>query len=361
MLHRIKAHEHYVPCVAFAPDGALLASCSWDHTLALFRPETGKEVRRFNHNLGRAYFLAWAPSGGHIATAHNKCVAICDAEKGHLADVLRHHTAEVRGVAYAPDGRTLASGGMDRAALLCDVETGQVVAQWQDHTDDVDAVAFSPDGRLLATGSSDRTVRVVEVASGALAWQLRHHTDEVRSVAFAPDGRLLASAGEDQALVLTDLQSGGIARRLRPHAKEVRCVRFSPDGTRVASASSDETVCISDATTGDLQSRLRHHGHYVDHVCFSPDGRLLASSGCDAQVVICDVPGLGGSRDPAKATPPHRSSITVTDTRRNTVQGGADANPPSPLRGLSPEEAMLELWPAPGSGQLQPGSEAPPK
>src|SRR5260370_33290781 len=66
------------------------------------------------------------------------------------------------------------------------------------HTGWVSSVAFAPDGKTLATGSADRTVRLWLVSTGRLQQELRGHTDYVSALAFAPDGRILATGSYDQ-------------------------------------------------------------------------------------------------------------------------------------------------------------------
>jgi WD40 repeat protein len=71
----------------------------------------------------------------------------------------RGHSHGVWTVAYAPDGQTLASGGVDRYVRMWDIETGRLLRSLRGHTHDIRAIAYTPDGQLLATGSEDRTIR----------------------------------------------------------------------------------------------------------------------------------------------------------------------------------------------------------
>ena len=80
--------------------------------------------------------------------------------------------------------------------------------------DDVRSVAFAPDGETLASGSTDRTIKLWRVLDGALLRTLTGHTGPVKSVAYSADAQTLASGSRDDTIKLWRLADGALLRTL---------------------------------------------------------------------------------------------------------------------------------------------------
>jgi len=109
------------------------------------------------------------------------------------------HAGIIRGVAFSPDGRRLATASDDQTARIWSIDTGQPVSPPLEHRAPVWRLAFSPDGHLLATATAERNIQVWVSASGEpLTPNLRHH-GAIANLSFGPDGGRLVAGDEGGA------------------------------------------------------------------------------------------------------------------------------------------------------------------
>ena len=153
----LAGHTSLVNSVAFSPDGAILASGSWDSTARLWDLETGREITTLDGYFGEGS-VAFSPDGATLAVASRSGIRLLDPKTWKEVNTLGR--SSVHSLAFSPDGATLAAGSRDGTVVLWDTETARRVATHEGHTADVRSLAFSLDGATLASGARDGTVLV---------------------------------------------------------------------------------------------------------------------------------------------------------------------------------------------------------
>jgi WD40 repeat protein len=188
-----------------------------DGGVLLFDLAKGEAIRTVRGHAHMAISLAFSPDGKLLATGgsqHDGDIRLWDLASGKAVRILKSD-AVVPAVAFAPDGKVLASGQGDGRVILWDATTGKELRILQGAPDSTWAVAFSPDGRLIAAaGPIDKDakrsygVRLWNAASGDL---LRSWEDTSASFGFTADGKLLAILGKDGTVRLWELKGSAPA------------------------------------------------------------------------------------------------------------------------------------------------------
>jgi WD40 repeat protein len=326
--------------LTFSADGKLLATVHGDAHVELWDAATGKHHGRLTAPTGSALrSVACSADGKRLAAGDEAHVVwVWDLGAGKGPRQFKGHFATVTALAFAPNGKTLASAardvndgdGRDYAVRLWDVATGFVLHELA-HDDHPTGVAFLKDGKRLATVGKDGMLRVWDVASGqglgqhrlqggngwavqalpdgktvaTLTWQKYvsrielwdvdagkallaepHRGDGGLALAAAPGERRLAVAAND-GLHLIDAATGKTLRTFTPPVYQFWVTAFSPDGKRVAAAT-PARVYVWDVATGREVTPPEAHDGQIQLLRFLPGEKTILTAGRDQTVCVWD-------------------------------------------------------------------------
>ena len=320
----LRGHSNNVVSVAISPDGRRIATGSDDHTARVWEADSGVQLLVFKGYTLPAHSVTFSPESQRIVTC-DRLVKVWEAASGNELRTIQGRSF-FWSAAFSPDGRQIATGGLDRTVQVWDADSGKELLAFMGHNDEVSSVAFSPDGQRLVSGSLDGTAKLWDLCSRekllthsgklvsnaafspdgqriATGWEdgivkvwgttsgkellnFKAHSLMIRSVAFSPDGQRIVTSGlSDPTLRVWEAASGRELLTLKGHSDEIRCAAFSPDGRRIVTGSVDQTAKVWDADTGKELFAFRGHDTMVNSVAFSPDGQRIATGSDDAAKV----------------------------------------------------------------------------
>jgi WD40 repeat protein len=158
------------------------------------------------------------------------------------------------------------------------------------HRGSVNSMALSPDGKELATGGIDGTVRVWDLASGELLRAMVGHNYYVHGLSWSPDGKVIASAGTwDGTIRLWDARTAMPLRTFKPVKGYCYHVAWSRDGSKLlAAGGTSGWVWLWDAQA-DKEQILVEVGQHIYSIGWAPDGERYAVTAVQSPVSVYEI------------------------------------------------------------------------
>lgn len=237
-------HQSYVTSLALA--GRLAVSGGYDGRLIWWNVDWGDRVRAVEAHSKWVRDVAASPDGSLIASVADDMVCrVWDAEtgarrhelRGHAAETPHHFPSMLYACAFSPDGNHLATGDKVGHIIIWDVASGKPAAtldagmytwdptQRRHSIGGIRALAFSPDGRSLAVGGIGKIGNIDHLEGPSrieiFDWRQGERTHEfsneslkglIERLLFDPDGNRLLGAGgaNDGFLTVLDLKAKSV-------------------------------------------------------------------------------------------------------------------------------------------------------
>jgi WD40 repeat protein len=263
LVRSLGLHRGRINAVSFSKDGTQLVTAAGEPGLfgeaRLWNVADGKMNRAFQGHADSMYSAVLSPDGAILATtSYDQQIKIWDVASGAQLRELNGHNDAVFDLAFRSDGKVLASASGDRTVKLWDVASGTRLDTLGQPLKEQYAVAFSPDGNQVAAGGADNRIRVWRISPDAkentnpILHSRFAHEGPVVKIVYSADGKTLVSAGEDRSVKIWDAATLVERLELERQSDWASALAISPDGKAIAVGRLDGSLTFYDAATGTV-------------------------------------------------------------------------------------------------------------
>ena len=238
------AHKKTINEVAINPLGHLIASCSDDATIKLWK----NNIHGFGH-------------------------------------LIKIHNAPVKSLDFSSSSKLLISGGNDKKIKIYSLSENKILLTYENKYN-IKSVRMSHHGCLIAFGD-EKSAKIWDINKQILLNNyINEHTGCINCVKWSPDNIYFASASKDHKIKLYDIRTKGAIQTIDAHTNAVTGMDFHPSKKYMASCSSDSTIKIWDLCKNAPLYTLYGHEGPIYSINFNKNGEFICSGGIDGDVYL---------------------------------------------------------------------------
>lgn len=305
------ADTHAVYCVAYSPDGTIIATGGFDplRQIKLWDAKTGEAIGSLPAP-DTVHALAFHPSQAKLVVAGGSNgsgfinVWNLDEPQAEPTDLVPPRGVPTSAV-FSPEGSHLAVGGEGGRVWIWQAKSANAEVVKVPVYQEVRALEFSPDNRRLMVATQARVV-FIDIESTKLVDRKELPRKSENQAAIVVDDSLFVSGrtnsimvfgiGDENAVRAIQIPHGDLSAAHRRFGACVMSLAASPHGNRLVAAHSSlagnfpdtklHRLLVFDRESGELTATFTGHSLIIDEVAISPDGTQLASVSRDATLRV---------------------------------------------------------------------------
>lgn len=235
LLRSFGGHRDIVIDAELSPDGELLATCSYDHKIVIWRVQDGSKLHEITGHNGAVFDIEFSPDGAVLASASaDETVKLWSVADGQRLDTLSQPQAEQYVVGFSPDSRFVVAGGGDNRIRVWEFrskERPQINPLRYTrfaHEGTLIGLRFSPDGTNLVSTAEDLSMKLWETGTFSISTLLARQPDVVSGLALSASGDQLVVGRLNGTWQTVSIQSERRALRERNADAQATATRSQP-------------------------------------------------------------------------------------------------------------------------------------
>ncbi len=272
-IQTIPAHKQEVAALAFSRTGNRLISTGSDGLINIFDAHPQTDFLKLHLSTNSITGIAYSPDGRSVAfIADNNTAKILNTSCWQVQKSLMGHTAPITSVIYSPDNKYILTAGRDKVAILYDAQSGEMIKIFP-HPAPVLSASFSFDSRKIVT-TDNSSAFLWDVATGKQLTKLSRASGDFKLAGFSHSGNLLVTVGRKIIFRNSDTYTNILSEQSFPD--NITCMAFSPNGKLLITGGQNSAI-IWNTKKGNKLFTLHGNTGAISSATFSPDGKRIVT------------------------------------------------------------------------------------